>query len=123
MRRRLAAPVLVLLALLAVVAVALVPRGLVRAAAAQDLPPTSVADVVELRAAADDVHLPGVRAVLGKEEDDDAGPRADETGGDLPSLQAPAPADAPPTPHPAAGPPVADEAVTAAPGRAPPHAV
>jgi len=123
MRRRPAAPVLVLLALLAVVAVALVPRGLVRATAAQHLPPAPVADAVELGAAADDVHLPGIRAVLGKEEDDDAGPLVDETGGDLPSLQAAAAADAPPAPHLAAGPPAADEAVTAAPGRAPPHAV
>lgn len=64
--------VLVVLAVLAVAAIALVPRGLVRAAAASQLP--------ELPAAPDgvgppldaDANLPGVRALIAREEQDAA---------------------------------------------------
>jgi len=72
---------LVVLAVAAVAAIALVPRGLVRATAASQLP--EVSEVSELSAVSDiadsvdqtpedDLPLPGVRAVVAREEQDAA---------------------------------------------------
>lgn len=124
MRRRVAAPLLVLLALVAVVAVAVVPRGLVRATAAQHLLPALSAEGAELVDDADDQRLPGVRAVVGKEEDSGETQLAPDAVGDV----APAPAAAsdagPPSPRRLAPPVDLDPGAGApASGRAPPQTV
>lgn len=122
MRRRSAASLLVLVALVAVVAVALVPRGLVRVTAAQHLPPAPVTEGVEVGATADDFHLPGVRAVVGKEEDG-AGPLLTGSPGYLAIATPPAPGDARRTSELAAPPAARAPAAGPASGRAPPRMV
>jgi hypothetical protein len=123
MRRRLAAPLLVLLALVAIVAVALAPRGLLRATAARHLTPAPAAGEVELAASVDDVHLPGVRAFIGKEEDDAAQRPADAPAGHLPWTPPPARGGAPAPAQGAAAPAPGTPSGEPASGRAPPRPV
>lgn len=123
MRRRSAASLLVLAAVLALVAVGLVPRGLVRATAAQHLPPGPAVEETGLTDPADDLHLPGVRAVVGKEEDDDTLPEPTLSPASVASPAAAASSGSASAPPPGSGAPDATDVGAPAPGRAPPQTV
>lgn len=67
--RRHPAPRLLLLAALALAAIAVAPRGLVRAAALGDVDRPDVPVAAVVSQPGDEVSLPGVRAVVAREED------------------------------------------------------
>ncbi|MFP5322375.1 MAG: hypothetical protein ACLGIC_11080 [Acidimicrobiia bacterium] len=123
-RRRLPAPLVVLLAVAALAAVAVAPRGLLRAVVADELAIAEQVEGTALSAPADAPELPGVRALVAREED----------GAEL--VLAPAdpvataPADVALSSRPVATPPPADEPAPPAPSlrsidgeRAPPRPI
>jgi hypothetical protein len=123
-RRRLPAPLVVLLAVLALAAVAVAPRGLLRAVVADELPIAEQVEGTAVSAPADAPALPGVRALVAREEDGAALVLAPA------DPVATAPADVALSSRPVATPPPAGEPAPPAPSlrsidgeRAPPHPI